>query len=80
MVFGELDAGFDRLAELVAFQVFAGQVVRHGPLCRSVSGFAGDAVLVRLGGVEPPTKSLGRSCSIQLSYSRGREPGDSTDQ
>jgi hypothetical protein len=26
--------------------------------------------MVRLGGLEPPTKSLGNSCSFHLSYSR----------
>src|SRR5882724_2604315 len=29
-------------------------------------------LLVRLGGLEPPTKSLGNSCSFHLSYSRPR--------
>ena len=29
-----------------------------------------DFKVVRLGGLEPPTKSLGNSCSFHLSYSR----------
>ena len=29
-----------------------------------------DSWMVRLGGLEPPTKSLGNSCSFHLSYSR----------
>src|SRR6185295_13728028 len=32
-----------------------------------------DSTVVRLGGLEPPTKSLGNSCSFHLSYSRRPE-------
>jgi hypothetical protein len=47
--------------------------VRKGGGFRHGSGSSvdlGKKELVRLGGLEPPTKSLGNSCSVHLSYSR----------